>query len=162
MKMSLIEKRIDELNGELDKLVNESISPTNIKETTDVACLILKLTELMEKGPMLEERPMYSNAGRIIPQMSMTGNAYGYSDGMVVKPFRNSMGYPMMGGSYAMGYPEQYMPSMNPYNDSMNMSKHSIGDRAVDALERLMDKATTEFEREELKSYIKAIRREQM
>lgn len=166
ISISTLDKYIDKASDALEKLSKEDISSTNLKEGTDVACLLLKLLEIKKEVPMMES-PMYSNTG-VMPMPYSGNNSYGYSDGMVVRPFEmgRSYGYPVSyapAQSYAMpGYPEQRMP--NAYMDRpMNeMSRHSIGDRAVAALESMMDQAPTDFERKELKEYIKAIRREQM
>lgn len=56
-------------------------------------------------------------------------------------------------GSYGM----RNMPNMGSYNDGY--SGHSINDRMIDALERMMDTAKTDHERDEIRKRIEEIRR---
>ena len=160
INVSTVDKYIEKASDALEKLAKEDMSSTNLKEGTDVACLLLKLLEIKKEVPMME-MPMYSNNGR----MPYSGNnSYGYSDGMVVTPFDRNRSYMYpMGQTYPMTeFPEQRMPNAYADRAMSEMSRHSIGDRAVAALEAMMDQASTDFERKELKDYIKAIRREQM
>lgn len=56
-------------------------------------------------------------------------------------------------------YMDSYgMRSMGSYNDGY--SGHSINDRMIDALERMMDTAKTEHERETIRKRIEEIRRD--
>lgn len=58
----------------------------------------------------------------------------------------------------------RYVSRDGRYNDSYDRgySGHSIGDRAVDRLEKMMDDAGSEFERETIKRYISMIRNDKM
>lgn len=70
-------------------------------------------------------------------------------------------------GKFTSMRPEPYM---DPYMDSYGMrnmgsyndgySGHSINDRMIDALERMMDTAKTEHERETIRKRIEEIRRD--
>lgn len=60
---------------------------------------------------------------------------------------------------YRDSYRDSYeMRSMGSYNDGY--SGHSINDRMIDALERMMDTAKTEHERETIRKRIEEIRRD--
>ena len=60
---------------------------------------------------------------------------------------------------YMDSYRDSYeMRSMGSYNDGY--SGHSINDRMIDALERMMDTAKTEHERETIRKRIEEIRRD--
>lgn len=84
-------------------------------------------------------------------------------------------GYHSMPRHYAMTayasdlrhmYPERRRDAMGRYAGDMDRSygydysRHSIGDRAVEKLENLMDTAGSEYEREELRKFIRIIRQE--
>lgn len=60
---------------------------------------------------------------------------------------------------YMDSYRDSYgMRNMGSYNDGY--SGHSINDRMIDALERMMDTAKTEHERETIRKRIEEIRRD--
>jgi hypothetical protein len=88
---------------------------------------------------------------------SMT--AYGMPDGM----HDNYAGYPgqprSWNGQYASGMPDP--DGWRIYGkDYDGYSRHSIGDRAVEKLEHLMDATGSAYEKEELRKFIGLIKRE--
>lgn len=80
------------------------------------------------------------------------GGSYGYSG----EPQYGSRGWyqngnnsqPMNGSYY--GDPE--------YSERRGSSRHSIGDRVVSEVEKMMDEAKSDYERQELQKYIRTIR----
>ena len=74
---------------------------------------------------------------------------------------RSSYGDPM---SYGGMYPNnQYRSYMGPrmdasYTDDRGYSRHSINDRAVACLERMMDEASSDYERQQVHRFIEMIR----
>jgi hypothetical protein len=70
---------------------------------------------------------------------------------MRAEPYMDSYRDSYGNGSYGMR-------SMGSYNDGY--SGHSINDRMIDALERMMDTAKTEHERETIRKRIEEIRRD--
>lgn len=106
--------------------------------------------EHMERG---EE---YSGYRAFPRHYSMT--AYGMRDGM----HDDYAGYPGQprnwNGQYASGMP--YDDGRRSYGEDYGYSRHSIGDRAVEKLEHLMDATGSPYEKEELRKFIGLIKRE--
>lgn len=61
-------------------------------------------------------------------------------------------------GQYASGMP--YDDGRRSYGEDYDYSRHSIGDRAVEKLEHLMDTTGSAYEKEELRKFIGMIKRE--
>jgi len=61
-------------------------------------------------------------------------------------------------GQYASGMP--YDEGRRSYGEDRGYSRHSIGDRAVEKLEHLMDTTGSTYEKEELRKFISMIKRE--
>ena len=61
-------------------------------------------------------------------------------------------------GQYASGMP--YDDGRRSYGGDYDYSRHSIGDRAVEKLEHLMDTTGSAYEKEELRKFIGMIKRE--
>ena len=72
------------------------------------------------------------------------------------------------GASYGRSYDRMRSPRTGRYMSrdgnyyDRGYSGHSIGDRAISRLESMMDEAGSEYEREEIKKFIRAIRSEEM
>ena len=131
----LIEKELDQLS------TKGTLSPTEL----DSAKKAMELLKCMEEYSMLCEEKnsadgMYS--GRM--RMGSYGGSY---NGMheVYDPMWN-------GGSYGRGN----------WNANVNgqYSSHSVRDRMIDRLERMMDEAKSEYERQEIMNEINRIRKE--
>ena len=84
----------------------------------------------------------------------------GYS-GYRAVPRRYTMtAYGMEGMSHYPGQPRDHMGrySGEPMVEDRGYSRHSIGDRAVEKLEQLMDTTQSGYEQEELHKFIRMIR----
>jgi hypothetical protein len=136
-------KTLDELNGliekELRKMVDKGdLSANELQAAEKAVCLMEKIIGL--------EEGTYSQASY--------GRSYGYM---------NHMDRMMDDASYERGRSPRtgrYVSRDGSYNYSMNRgySGHSIGDRAVDKLESMMDEAGSDYEREVIRKYISMIR----
>ena len=130
------------------------LSPQETKAAYDGACLYDWLCMMTEVNGMTPE-----------PE-------YGYSERRysMHTPMRHTpVNYPMMSRGYSgyPGYPSEFMNESycDPYQygrmsrgNGEGYSRHSIGDRAVERLENLMDSAGSEYEKEQLHKYIRMIR----
>ena len=132
----ILEKLTRVVEKELDQLIaKNSLTPAELdtanKAVELMACI--KGYEAMIRATECEE-PMYS-------EMSMGHGKY-------------SMRYPMHMNSYGepAGYSSTRRDSMGRY------SGHSIKDRMIDRLERMMDEAGSEYERKEIMDEIARIR----
>lgn len=121
----------------------------------------------------MPERALYSD--RSYRRMSHANNSGGSYNGSYEgsnRSYNNSNG----GGSYAYsgepyyGYPATYQIGNNPqsmngsyygdpeYSERRGSSRHSIGDRVISMVEKMMDEASSDYERQELQKYIRTIR----
>ncbi len=140
-------KTLDELNDlieeELKKMVKKGeLSPSELEAANKAVCLMEKIIMLREGG---------------------------YSDAMMSR--EQYMGdHSMRMGSYDGSYERgrspvtgRYVSRDGRYYDSYDRgySGHSIGDRAVDKLEKMMDEAGSDYERECIRKYISLIRSEE-
>lgn len=126
----------DLVYDELKKIVKQQdISPTELSNATNAVCLLLKIDEL--KNGSMPENEGYSN--RYMPR-----NSYGYREGMTITP--------AMDRNYSYTHSMMY-PNSN-YSMNNGYSRHSIKDRAIDRLERMMDEAQSESEKESIKKMI--------
>lgn len=128
----------DIAKNELKKLVKKGdLSATEVDAAKNAAVLIEKINKICEQEAMEDEG--YS-------QRHMGGHSY--KD----EPYRR---WEIM--SYRDGNPHYYPmayghdPMMDHPSD---YSRHSIKDRAIDKLERLMADASSEYERQKIKEYI--------
>lgn len=131
-------KTLDELNEliekELKKMVQKGdLSPSELESAEKAVCL-------MEKIIRLEEGRSYDGYSE---------SSYGYR-----MPYESSY---ERGRSPMTG---RYVSRDGRYYDGY--SGHSIEDRAVDTLERMMDTAGSDYEREQLKRFIRQIRADEM
>lgn len=131
------------------------LSPQETKAAYDGACLYDWLCMMTEENDMVPE------------------SDYGYSErrySMHAPMHHMPVNYPMMSRGYSgyPGYPSEFMNGSycDPYQygrmsrsgNGEGYSRHSIGDRAVDCLEKLMDQAGGEYEKEKLHQFIRMIR----
>ena len=154
--LKCMRKTVAKCIGDLGK--KGDLSPQETKAAYDGACLYDWLTMMIEEcdgGDYGDER--YSE------------RRYSRSMGMHHRP----VNYPMHGESYGYsgspGYPSEFMDRSycGTYDYPMDRrmsrggegySRHSIGDRAVERLENLMDSAGSDYEKEQLHKYIRMIR----
>lgn len=116
--------------AELKKMgKREELSPTEVENAEKAVCLLLKIKELSDYDSRTESEMEYSN--------KMRRHSYGYRDGMYITP---AMGRREHDRSY------RYMDD--------GYSKHSIKDRAIDKLERMIDESNSESEKEAVKKMI--------
>lgn len=140
-------KTLDELNDlieeELKKMVKKGeLSPSELEAANKAVCLMEKIIMLREGG---------------------------YSDAMMSR--EQYMGdHSMRMGSYDGSYERDRSPVTGRYvsrdgryygSYDRGYSGHSIGDRAVDKLEKMMDEAGSDYERECIRKYISLIRSEE-
>lgn len=138
-------KTLDELNDlieeELKKMVKKGdLSPNELEAANKAVCLMEKIIMLREGG-YSEDGSYMGRSSRMYPTYPETSYERGRS--------------PMTG---------RYVSRDGRYNDSYDRgySGHSIGDRAVDRLEKMMDDAGSDFERDTIKRYISMIRNDKM
>lgn len=118
---------------ELDGIVKKgTMSPTELKTAMDAVCLLEKIGRVEYMDDYAEEE---GSSGRYWPRY----NTYDGGRSM------NGMHYNQGGGSYG-GYYER------------GRSGHSIKDRMIDKIERMMGEAENDYERQQLERYIETIR----
>lgn len=131
-------KTLDELNGliekELKKMVDKGdLSASELQAAKEAVCLMEKIIGL-EEGTYEQSYRMPMHSAR----------SYGYPDRMMYEDSSYERGRSPRTGRYV--------------SRDRGYSGHSIGDRAVDKLESMMDEAGSEYEREVLEKYIRMIR----
>lgn len=146
-----MDKMYSELKENVEKALRpltkkDNMSPAEIEAAKNALKVIREIDDMCEKEEFKKDG--YS-------QRHMGGHSYkddpyrrweimSYRDGTNMD---SSMGYP-------------YYPMYNhdeSYRNSSNYSRHSIKDRSIDALERLMDKSGSDYERQKIKEYIRKI-----
>ena len=161
-----VEKCIEDLAKKPD------ISPSETKAALDGMHLRKFLCEEIEDCEMdagYSERRHYSREGRSSydrngnSQMGYSGYPrYGiggwyHNDVPPMYPMRNSY------GSYCDPYAPGYMYGPNEgYSDRKNYSGHSVADRIVSKLEKMMDTEESDYERQEVQKFIHMIRQAEM
>lgn len=144
MSKAYLQKLSDVIEKDLDQLGSKaSLNPTEL-DTAKKAVELLKCIE--EYSMMCEEKESGGMDGMYSGRMHM--GSYGRSyNGVreVYDPMWN-------GGSYGRGN----------WNANVNgqYSSHSVRDRMIDRLERMMDEAKSEYERQEIMNEINRIRKE--
>ena len=137
-------KTLDELNGliekELKKMVDKGdLSPTELQAAEKAVCLMEKIIGL--------EEGTYEQSYRMPIHMNSYDRSYGHYDRY------------MDDASYERGRsPRTGRYVSRDMRRDTGYSGHSIGDRAVDKLESMMDEAGSDYEREVLEKYIRMIR----
>lgn len=122
---------------QLEEIVKKgSMSPTELKTATEAVCLIKEIDQV-------EYMENYEDEGYSRHGWSMDDGANSYMRGRssVTGRYVSRDNGPYMRGSYDMG-----------------RSGHSIKDRIKDKLERMMDDATTEYERQTIMDCINGLR----
>lgn len=145
MGSTSLEKLNSLVEKELDQLMNKgTLTPPELDTAKKAVELMAEIKEYeamcmeeMGEGSMYSERSMASRNGRYSTHYPM--------------PY-----YPMRGSydSYGNngGYSEVRRDSMGRY------SGHSVKDRMIDRLERMMDEAGSEYERKEIMEEISRLR----
>ena len=114
-----------DLENKIDQIVAAgTINPTEVKTVTDAVCLMLKVNEYKQWLENSTDRDMSYRRGRD----SMTGR-------YVSRDTYHDVRAPHV--PYDQGY-----------------SGHSINDRMIDNLERMMDQATSDYERQKIQEAI--------
>lgn len=134
---TLVEKELDQLT------MKGTLTPPEL-DTAKKAVELLSCVKEYEEMCNAEEmgEPMYSSRSRYsmhYPMPNMMRGAYGMYDSY-------------MDGSNNGGYSEVRRNSMGRY------SGHSVKDRMIDRLERMMDEAGSEYERKEIMEEISRLR----
>lgn len=126
---------------------------------TELACKELEAMEKAEKNPDMYSGAFYNI--RNFPQMYPPNMSYGWNERAMYpdnmsggRDWHESMGMHTDNVSGARGR----NATTGRYVSRDNYSGHSINDRMVDALERMMDTANSEFERQQILDKIKMIR----
>lgn len=115
---------------ELEKMIEKgTMSPTELKVAMDAVCLL-------EKIGRVEYMDNYEDEGYSGEDWPMGRNG-SYMRGRSPRTGR----YMSRGGSY-----------------DMERSGHSIKDRIIDKLERMMDESSSEYERQTIRNYINDLR----
>lgn len=154
--MELNYNTLDDLNKliekELKKMVEKGdLSANELQAAEKAVCLMEKIIGL--------EEGTYEQSFRM--PMNSYGRSYGYSDRMMMDDASYERGRSPRTGRYVSRDGGSYGSRNGSYdNYSMNRgySGHSIGDRAVDKLESMMNEAGSDYEREVLEKYIRMIR----
>ena len=144
-----VEKCLEELSKKTD------LTPSETKAAKDA----MELRELLIceiDNCKAEEGRGYDGgySGHDVPYRQYHITSYG-------RPVHMSMCGPERGYGYSGDYGvEGWYRSGNDmeYSRRRGYSRHSIGDRAVEKLEQMMDNAGSEYEREELHKFIRMIR----
>ena len=142
MNKMCLQKLTEIVEKELDQLTSKgSLTPTELdsaKKSVDLLAKIEEYSMMCEESSM----PGYSERSRFNGM-----RAYAYPP-EVYSP----MHYESQNSSYGSGN----------WNATMNgrYSGHSIKDRMIDRLERMMDDASSEYERKEIRNEIARLRQE--
>lgn len=151
MSKTSLEKLNDLVEKELDQLaIKGSLSPSELDSAKKAVELMTCISEYEEMCKMKEdgESHMYSERGRIYH-----GRSYMYPE--------------MYDPTYSMNRNSYNNSNWNSYDDSNSYqhrdamgrySGHSIKDRMIDRLERMMDESNSEYERKEIMEEISRLR----
>lgn len=140
-------KTLEELNDliekELKTMVQKgSLTPNELESAEKAVCLMEKIIRLKEG--------FYDDGYSSRYSMPRMGYDMQYGDGSYARGRSSVTGrYVSRDGGYYDGYSQGY-------------SGHSIEDRAVDSLERIMDSAESQYERDQLRKFIRQIRADEM
>lgn len=162
----LKEVTIKELRKNVDKGTMNAAEVDAVNKAVTILEKIAKIEHMHKEDELIEKNPdsysgAFYNIRNFPPQMprpNMSYNSYGY-DGMPhwtpEMDYSGERGRSAYTGRYVSRGNEHYDHSM-PSRDTH--SGHSINDRMVDQLEKMMDTATSEFERQQILDKIKMIR----
>lgn len=148
-----VEKCLDELSKKPD------LSPAETKAALDGMELRELLKCEIEDCKMKEDKEYsergYSGSDRPFRQYKITSYGMPYRMTHADGTYNTSMhdGY---SGDY--GVQGWYRSDSPEYSERRGYSRHSIGDRVVEKLENMMDKTESDYEREELRKFMRMIR----
>lgn len=182
---STVEKCIEELSKKQDLTPQETRALVDGLMAREKLCMEIEDCEAgdyKDTDEMYSERSSYRRHGSYAWNTrtggsydnGMSGNAM-TGNGSYGKPMHDNGGWyqsngqnQMMNGQSGLpGYPTQHMNQSycDPYyyGGDMGMrghgySRHSVSDRAIEQLEHMMDTSESDYERQELRKYIKMIR----
>lgn len=153
----LTEKNIEDLGKKTD------VSAAETKAAVDGFELLAWLEGKIEECEMKEHPdPQYSGCDPYSQPYAQPRRynitSYRQSPGMPRVSYGDSMSY--NGGYYGNQYRSSMMGSRMDasYQDDRGYSRHSINDRAVACLERMMDEASSDYERQQVHHFIEMIR----
>lgn len=137
----------DLLKREIQKVVDKNdISPSEMQNVCNAVCTMEKICKIEQI-----ENDMYS--------MDRSGKKFymSYDNDMSGRRMRGPDG--RFTGSY--DYPMHVDPMMR-HDYEHDRSNHSIEDRMVDSLEKMMDNAGSEYERQQIQAWIHKMRTSEM
>lgn len=141
--------RLEELTVEGLKAINKKgeLSEADLKKAKDAVCLLSMIEGLRNGEPVMDGENGYSMRGAWGVYPIHGGMDWGYHDRM---PHDETWGNSnMRGRSPVTG---RYVSRDSGY------SGHSINDRMIDNLEKMMDQASSEYERQQIENEIRRIR----
>lgn len=162
--MNEMKKLLEITETNLEEMCKKpSPTPAETKACKDGMELRAMLKCEIEDCNAKEHGEEYSGYRAFPRHYSMT--AYGMENGMR-DDYAGYPGQPRDWNGQYSGF-STYAPSLGMYGDSnrsygedRGYSRHSIGDRAVEKLEHLMDTTGSSYEKEELRKFIGMIKRE--
>lgn len=164
----LTEKCITDLTKKQDISPSETEAAKKGFELLDLIEYEIKKCEMKENGysqysghDEMQANPRRYNIVSYANGYPMSNRSNGYyMDGPYYSRDGRSNGYYMDGPYYSRdGRSMGYGPMMPEYyGDQRGMSRHSINDRAVSCIEKMMDEAKSDYERQQLHRFIEMIR----
>lgn len=178
--MKVLENLRDAVLRDLKPIADKSsLTPNEVAVAKEAVCLLKDIHEVLgidTDSMVTSEGPHYMRSmgghsyGYYDPRMH-EGYSYGHHDWM--DPYDNSMmrgrdahtgrfmsrdGMDTSGRRYTFSYDSDGYSGRN-YERSRDTGRsgHSIDDRVVDMLERMMDSAASDYERHKLNSYIRVV-----
>lgn len=148
MEKEYMKKITQIVERELDQLSNKpSLSPSEVCAAKEAVGLLKDMKEYAEM-----DEGGYSERGA---RRNSYGNNYGYAYGYAPEMYGNTYAYryPM-----SMNYENSYGDRRSSRASGGDYSGHSIKDRMVDRLERMVDEAKSEYERQEIINEIAKIK----
>jgi len=168
-----VEKCLDELAKKTDLSPAETKAALDGMELRDM--LMCEIGDCKAKEEMEYAERGYSGDGRPYRQYHIT--SYGHPMRQSMRPMRVSyddrpmtnysgdygvQGWYRSGDGMSNCGPDPYYYDMRDdgrsYRNDGGYSRHSIGDRAIETLEKLMDTSKSDYEKEELHKFIRLIR----
>ncbi len=144
-----MEKMYEELKDNVKNVIKplvkkDNLSPAELEALANGLTVVHKVNQICKEE---DEREMGEVSKRGMSRDYRSGDEpyrrweiMSYGDGR-----DSSYGYPHMGSPYW---------GDSSYARSQDYSRHSIKDRAIDKLERLMSEAGSDYERQKIKEYI--------
>lgn len=165
----LREKVLKEIRPIVDK---QSITPSELNAAKEAVCLLNEIKKALgshmddmetSEGPHYMRSYGHHEWMDPYEQSMMRGRdartgRFMSRDGMDTSGRRYTFSYDSDGYSGCYSYGDHTNPGRSyERNRDMGRSGHSIDDRVVDMLERMMDSAASEYERRKLNSYIRVV-----